>query len=232
MKKGYNDLVTDADFAVNTYLERELKNLLPNAGWLSEETADNRKRLKKKYVWVVDPIDGTYQFAKRKSEWTISVALVDTKTKQPNLGIIYHPLFDDIFYAEQKKGAFKNGIKLPIGDYSKGKKLKVLSTTRSNRNMFFLMKDGLVKQHKIKRLGSIAYILALTAACSSDAFITYKQVNEWDIAAGTVIIKEAGGFISDRNRKISFNNENLVYHGIFGYSATYPEFENIIRRKY
>lgn len=231
MKKGRNDVVTEADFAVNNYLEKELMNLLPNAGWLSEESVDNVERLTKDFIWIVDPIDGTYQFTKETNEWVISIALIDNSTKQPVLGVIYNPCLKEMYSAELNKGLYLNGQLVAINNLKES--TRILTTTRSKRNLLKVIKNGLRKNHKINQVGSIAYILALISIEKSHAFITYKTVNEWDIAAGFILIHESGGNLSllpkkneltlKENNKITFNNRDVVHKGIYGVSGQYKE---------
>ncbi|MFV2016093.1 MAG: 3'(2'),5'-bisphosphate nucleotidase CysQ [Candidatus Heimdallarchaeota archaeon] len=236
MKKGKNDVVTEADLAVDNFLNRELLKLVPEAGWLSEETKDDFSRLTKDKIWIIDPIDGTYQFTKGTNEWVVSIALIDNSLKQPILGVIYNPLLKELYSTELNKGVFLNGKKIEKINL-KGK--KNLTTTRSKRNLLNVVKNGLRKNHDIKQVGSIAYILALTASRINDAFITYKKVNEWDIAAGFLLLKEAGGSMNvlcnkrseylNENHEISFNKKDVEYKGIYGaHGDYYKQFEDLI----
>src|SRR5687767_1991669 len=95
--KGGSSPVTEADIALDTYLKGQLSELLPEAGWLSEETADDPARLGRSYVWVVDPIDGTRAFASGHPDWAISIALV--REGKPVLGILHAPIHNRLYEA-------------------------------------------------------------------------------------------------------------------------------------
>jgi myo-inositol-1(or 4)-monophosphatase len=218
-KKGHNDVVTEADFAVNNFLKQELMNLIPDAGWLSEESVDEEERLQKKQVWIIDPIDGTIQFAKGSDQWCISIALVENQ--RTIIGVIYNPRNNEMFFAERCIGAFLNDIRIDFVSNGKSKSSSLL-TTKAKSNLFQIFKHGFQKGYKIYQCGSIAYILALISLGKSNFFITFKNVNEWDIAAGSLLLKEAGyylGIIGENitNSTIKFNRKEVSYtKGIYG----------------
>ncbi len=99
--------VCEADIAVDTFLKRELGQLLPSAGWLSEETGDDHARLDRSLIWLVDPIDGTRDFIRGRTGWAVSVALVSAG--RPLLGILSAPARDETWMAVAGKGAWRNG---------------------------------------------------------------------------------------------------------------------------
>ena len=108
-EKAPNNPVTDADVAADTLLRTKLLALLPEAGWLSEETIDSPERLEKEYVWVVDPLDGTKEFVFGIPEFSVSVALVQHGL--PIFGAVFNPVTDAMFTAVKGQGVFLNGEK-------------------------------------------------------------------------------------------------------------------------
>lgn len=213
-RKDQNELVTEADLKVNDFLKRELLNLLPEAGWLSEETVDDKARLTKKLVWIVDPIDGTLQFAKGTDQWVISIALVEDK--KPIMGVIYNPRREQMFFAERCLGAFLNDLR--IENDSVETKKQIILTTKSKKNFFRMFQYGLQKLFKIEQIGSMAYILALTSLGYACSCVSFKPANEWDIAAGALILKEAGcSFKILGVDDFTFNKEDVYFKkGFFG----------------
>ena len=105
--KSPDNPVTEADIASDTLLKQRLGVLLPSAGWLSEETADNPARLERRLLWVVDPIDGTKEFVMGIPEFALSVALVDDGL--PVLAVVFNPATDELFVAEKGQGVWCNG---------------------------------------------------------------------------------------------------------------------------
>ena len=108
--KSYNNPVTTADKEADKLIKKTLLAANPNYGWLSEETKDSPDRLEKKFVWVVDPIDGTKEFIKGIPEFVVSIGLV--KNGEPVVGVIYNPITKEIFSAKKNGGSFLNDRKL------------------------------------------------------------------------------------------------------------------------
>ena len=104
--KSYNNPVTTADKEADKLIKKNLLAANPNYGWLSEETKDSPDRLEKKFVWVVDPIDGTKEFIKGIPEFVVSIGLV--KNGEPVVGVIYNPITKEIFSAKKNGGSFLN----------------------------------------------------------------------------------------------------------------------------
>ena len=108
--KSYNNPVTTADKEADKLIKKNLLAVKPNYGWLSEETKDSPDRLEKKFVWVVDPIDGTKEFIKGIPEFVVSIGLV--KNGEPVVGVIYNPITKEIFSAKKNGGSFLNDLSL------------------------------------------------------------------------------------------------------------------------
>lgn len=180
--------VTEADHASNTLLHERLTTARPDYGWLSEESQDDDRRLSATRVFVVDPLDGTVSFIKRKDDFTISLGIVDQG--EPVVGVVYNPSRDEMFTGIRGVGAWLNGT--PIQASPRPDQIENCRMVAS-RSMF---------QHPFwpvpwpamdfMKIGSIAYRLALVAAGKADATVALKGKCDWDIAAGEVIAREAG----------------------------------------
>ena len=202
--------VTEADLAVNAMLEETLRSARPRYGWLSEETEDNTARLATARQFVIDPIDGTRAFIDGSKDWAHSLAVVEDGT--PVFAVIYLPVRNLMFAASKGGGATLNGgpisvTRAPVQD-------PTVLATRSNFEPHF-WKDGEAPPVKRAFRSSLAYRLALVAQGRFDAMVTLRQSWEWDIAAGALIIAEAGGAVTDRfGAPLQFNNPHPQVPGV------------------
>ncbi len=217
--------VTNADLEVNQIVQEALLTAFPNDGWLSEESPDDTPRQHTPRVWILDPIDGTKPFIKGLPYYTISLALIDQG--QPAIGVIYNPATQEYFCAIQGEQATLNA-----------QPLHVQPASSKNSRHTFLVNTWQVKNatlnawnrehHCPPLLGSIAYSLALVAAGHVNGVINIGQQNEWDIAAGLLIVQTAGGLVFDKNlQPISFNQPHPVVDGIV---AIHPDALPTIQR--
>jgi myo-inositol-1(or 4)-monophosphatase len=220
-KKSNNDIVTQADLAVNAILKNEIMLAYPGDGWLSEEEHDDRGRLAHKRVWIVDPVDGTREFAAGIPEYAISVALVEDGA--PILAGVYNPATDELFHAIKDGGAWKGGSQLQCASLTVPADIMLLaSRSEYARGEWEFFK----KDYHVQQVGSIAYKLALVAAGKAHATFSLGPKNEWDIAAGVLLVTEAGGMATDKyRRKIQFNRNNVLVDGIV---ATIPDINDEI----
>lgn len=202
--------VTDADYAADNLLKEELTTLLPEAGWLSEETVDSPERLSKKLAWVVDPLDGTKEFVMGIPEFSVSVGLVEDG--QPILGVIYNPASNELYYGEKGGGVYFNGQKTPTSNRTELAG-SVVDASRSERKRGeFEPFEELVE---VRTMGSIAYKLARVAIGQCDASWSRGPKNEWDICAGVLLIQENGGTVVNLdNHPFTFNNPKTLVNGI------------------
>lgn len=202
--------VTDADFAADNLLKERLRARLPQAGWLSEETVDNPRRLQKEYVWVVDPLDGTKEFVMGIPEFSVSVALV--QDGQPLLAVIHNPATDETYTALRGKGVGYNGQEARS---SNRRELQgaIVDASRSEwkRGEFEPFKELV----EVNVMGSIAYKLARVAAGQADATWSRGPKNEWDICAGVLLVQESGGrCVSLSDKTFTFNQSRPKVNGI------------------
>ena len=220
--KGDASPVTSIDIAVDRFLYKQLRPLLPGAGWLSEETADNMERLNYRYLWVVDPIDGTRALIAGQPEFCVSVGLVETGVG-PLLGIIANPSTGELYYGVKGRGAFdREGARLRVKREWHPETAKVL-VSRSDlaRGLW----RGLHDERHLQPSGSLAYKMALVAQGRFDGHATPAPRSEWDAAAGMLLLSEAGGVATDAHgRPLRFNQRKPLYDGVVVASqVAYPQ---------
>ncbi len=180
------DPVSEADLAVDAFLKRELGKLLPSAGWLSEETVDSEHRLDRDLIWLVDPIDGTRDFIRGRTGWAVSVALISGG--RPLIGILAAPARGEVWVSTAGNGAFRNGEKLVASrrEQFAGARVPADSLDREDSDLTMVDKPN-----------SIALRIAMVGANEADLVATLRWGYEWDIAAATLIAREAGAQVSD-----------------------------------
>lgn len=178
--------VCAADLAVDAFLKRELGRLLPAAGWLSEETADDPARLGKGLIWLVDPIDGTRDFIRGRSGWAVSVALISEH--RPLIGMLSAPAREEEWIGISGQGSWRNGELLVTSKRTvfSGARVPADSLPKEDRDLRMVAKPN-----------SIALRAAMIAANEADLLATLRWGFEWDIAAAALIAREAGAAISD-----------------------------------
>lgn len=178
--------VCAADLEVDAFLRRELGALLPSAGWLSEETADDPKRLNNDLIWLVDPIDGTRDFLKGRTGWCVSVALISAG--RPLIGMLSAPSRGEEWLSVAGKGAWRNGAKLTASNRAQfsGARVPVDQLPSADSDLTIVDKPN-----------SIALRIAMVAADEADLVATLRWGFEWDIGAATLIAREAGAVVSD-----------------------------------
>lgn len=193
-KGNDSNYVTSADVNVQHYLQEKLPQLIPGSTFLGEE--EETVQINSEYVWVVDPIDGTANFIRGLKASVISVGLM--KENKPYLGVIYDPYKDEIYYAERGKGAFVNGKPIHVSD--RDFKHAVICTAASlyNKNLakpcFNIMQEVYMQADDFRRFGAAANEMTYLAAGRIELYFEIRLF-PWDMAAGIVIIEEAGGFV-------------------------------------
>ena len=193
-KKGPHDFVTKTDKHVEKILIEELSKIKKNYSFLTEETGVIKNK-DKENTWIIDPIDGTTNFLHGIPHFAISIAL---KSKDELLsGLIFDPIKDEMFFAEKNKGAFLNNQRLRVS--SKNSLEECLFSSNSEGVKFCNL--------NMRCSGSAALDLAYVASGRLDGYFQNK-INLWDVAAGTLMIKEAGGMVNDIN-KFDINGINI-----------------------
>lgn len=193
MKSGQSP-VSEADYAVDTYLRQTLLAARPDYGWLSEETVDSPARLGSRRTFVVDPIDGTRAFLDGRSTWCVSIAVVENGVSLS--GVLECPVKNETFWAETGKGAFKNGTAIhvnPPGDglTIAGPKHLIAATPEDWRSRF----------RTVSYIPSLAYRVAMVANGELDGSFVKPNSHDWDLAAADLMLREAGGLLLDRHGK-------------------------------
>lgn len=185
-KKADGSPVCDVDLDVDAMLRARLHGLLPDAGWLSEETADNSDRLACRRVWVVDPIDGTRDYVRGRSGWAVSIALVEDG--RPVVAVLDAPARGEVWLAASGEGATRNGVAIGAGGRTEiaGARVPSDALPKVDRDLVAVAKPN-----------SIALRIAMVAADEADLVATLRWGNEWDIAAAVLIAGEAGAGVSD-----------------------------------
>ncbi len=210
--KGGGDPLTTADLAADALLKERLHSARPDCGWLSEETVDDGARLEHEAVWIVDPIDGTREFVQGLPEYTVCIALVEKGV--PTVGIIYNPARDELYAAVQDGGTFLNGQRVFCSEQQQlSIATAIVSRSEDKRGEIDAYRSRL---GTITPVGSVAYKLALVAAGKSDFNFSVQPKNEWDVCAGDLLIREAGGQMLDLKGQVRLYNQRdtLIKEGL------------------
>jgi myo-inositol-1(or 4)-monophosphatase len=211
VEKGLNQLVSFVDIEAEKQLVEGLKKLIPEAGFITEE--NTVEQLNTERVWIIDPLDGTTNFIHNLPVYSISIALA--KGNEILIGVVYEMGKKDLFTAWQNGGAWCNGEKISVTKTSELSQSLIATgfpyyefdqMEAYIKTLTYLMKNT----HGLRRLGSAAVDLAYVACGKFDAFFE-TGLNAWDVAAGCLLVQEAGGTVYD------FKGENNF---LFGKSIT------------
>ena len=201
VKKGEIDLVTEADLAAETTILEILQPHFPQDNILSEEAGD--QDIVSSRIWIVDPLDGTTNFAHGFPFFAVSIALeVD---KEIVLGVVYCPVLEEFFHARLGKGAFLNGRPIRVSRASELRE-SLMATgfpydiRERPRRIFDRFQRMVVSSQGIRRAGAAAIDLCYVAAGKLDGFWE-EDLKPWDTAAGALMVREAGGILSNFEEK-------------------------------
>lgn len=212
-EKAPGNPVCEADLLVDRYLRRELTQLLPAAGWLSEETTDAPDRLAGGLIWLVDPIDGTRDFIHGREGWAVSVALICAG--RPLFGLLCAPARGEFWHAEAGQGAWRNGRRLVASNR------RELAGARVPADALAEVDADLRLVHKPN---SIALRIAMVAADEADLLATLRWGWEWDIGAAALIAREAGAAVTDAfGQALSYNKRDPRAFGVLATSPAIHE---------
>lgn len=184
--------VSEADLEVDAALAEVLRGARPDYGWMSEETPDDPDRLDRERVFVVDPIDGTRAFLEGTSAFSHALAVVERG--RVIAAVVYLPAQERLYAAALGQGATLNGAPIRVSDAESPAAATILATRPSLLPEHW---PGGVPDAERGYRPSLAYRLCLVAEGRFDALVTFRDSWEWDIAAGTLIIREAGGIVTD-----------------------------------
>ncbi|MBB3348151.1 3'(2'),5'-bisphosphate nucleotidase CysQ [Sphingomonas sp. BK069] len=208
-EKAPGSPVCEVDIDVDRMLHARLGALLPDAGWLSEETADRPDRLARERVWVVDPIDGTRDYIRGRAGWCVSVALVEHG--RPVIGVLDAPARGEVWRARARAGA--------TVARDDGKRFDLAAGDRRDFEGARVPVDALPKTDRtlvaVEKPNSIALRIAMVASDRADLVATLRWGNEWDIAAAVLVASEAGATVSDAlGAPILFNKPDPRAYGV------------------
>lgn len=224
-KGAANNLVSYVDKEAEKQLVAKLSLLVPEAGFITEEgTIDKHSET---LNWIIDPLDGTTNFIHGLRIFCVSVALV--KGKQPLVGIVYEPNLDECFYAWQDGGAFCNGKPIKTSN-TESLQHSLISTgfpyslAGKITDHLTILQEFVLQSHGIRRLGAAAVDLAYVACGRVEGFYEYN-LKAWDMAAGVLLVTEAGGKVSDFD-----GGDNYLFGGqlIAGAANVHGPMHNLI----
>ena len=203
--KPDNTPVTNGDIEVNNILTKKIKNITPDIPIVSEESSSNKSNTEMNNFWLIDPIDGTYDYVNNKDEFTLNAALIINK--KPELGIIYAPAKKRLFYTYGFGSSFelvdKKEIKLTCEKKTGQNEVKAVSYSQNLKPIIseFHKKFGVTEHLKMK--SSLKFCVVATS--EFDLYVAEPRASEWDIAAGHAILEHSGGLITD------FKSNEILY---------------------
>ena len=192
--------VTDGDLAVNELLTNKIKNLTPDIPIISEETVNFNNKNNNKNFWLIDPIDGTRDYIKKRDEYTLNAALIINL--QPVLGVVYAPAKNRLFFSFGKNFAFE----------IKDEKKVALNCDKKYQNKIIGLENSgftppevldIYEKHKVTETLKVSssFKFCLLAAGEADIYAAKARAYEWDIAAGHTILEHAGGIVTTHEKK-------------------------------
>ena len=210
--KGPGDFVTASDKKVEKILIDELQKARPNYSILSEEIGKINND--ESFKWIIDPIDGTANFLHGIPHFAISIGL--EQNSEIICGIVYDPIKDEMFVAEKGNGSYLNNQRIRVSSRSKLKECIIFTggPKKESENRELALKEyynfSSKVQIPIRKLGSAALDMAYVAAGRCDGF-WQRNLNYWDIAAGIILVKEAGGYVTDfKGNEDYIENKNIL----------------------
>lgn len=231
-----SDIVAKEPHSLVSYVDRKaeeiivggLRPLLPGAGFVTEENTVDQDR-KARYTWVIDPLDGTTNFIHKIPVFAVSIGLLEEGV--PVAGVIYHIMADECFYAWQDGGAWLNGDPIKVSD-SRSIDQSVIATgfpyRRERIEELIATLDRLIREARgIRRLGSAAIDLAYTACGRFDGYYE-GSINAWDVAAGIVLVREAGGVVTGLNGEAE---PTFLGHILACNPHVHPDLSRLVSRK-
>ncbi|MBM3201726.1 MAG: inositol monophosphatase [Chlamydiae bacterium] len=209
-KTGHHDLVTDFDQLSENAILDIVQKQFPHHSFVTEESGllgDEENS----FIWCIDPLDGTWNFAHNIPTFSVSISVL--YEKEPVIGVIYHPLLSELFIAEKGKGAFLNGSRIYTShvDVLELAGLSLGISFHQEKSWILDRLRKFAEQHPmIRRSGSAALDMAYVAAGRLDGFIEASLWN-WDFAAGALLIEEAGGIITDlKGQRLNYTKKQSI----------------------
>ena len=203
--KSDNTPVSNGDLEVNKFILNKISEVTPNIPIISEETSDNKNNLNLKNFWLIDPIDGTYDYINNLEEFTINAGLIINN--KPVAGLINAPAKERMFYSYEKGNAyeFNKGKKINLCNMplKKSENLKFISYSTKIKPEIQNIYDSLGVKENTRMKSSLKF--CVIAAREYDGYVAEPRAYEWDIAAGHAILEHAGGTVTD------FEGNEILY---------------------
>lgn len=225
--KSLNSLVTYVDKTAEKMIVDTLKEILPEAGFITEEGTETKQA--ETYNWIVDPLDGTTNFIHGLEPFAVSIAL--QKNKEIVAGVVYEVGKDECFHAYKDSPAYLNGKKIKVTETDKLANSLVATgfpyyDFSKNKQILESLEYFMKNSHGIRRLGSAATDLIYVACGRLDAFYEFG-LSPWDVAAGAFIVQQAGGKVSDFN-----NGDNYIFGReiVASNNKVFNEFSDVINK--
>ncbi|MFW5642344.1 MAG: inositol monophosphatase family protein [Roseicyclus sp.] len=204
--KGDDSPVTEADIAIDRVLRTDLLAARPDYGWLSEETEDDATRLQAERCFILDPIDGTRAFIDGQTSFAHAIAIAEDG--EVVAGVVYLPMKDKLYAAARGMGATLNGAPIRVSGTMGARGASLLATRAMLEDRHW--RGGAPPVARVHR-PSLAYRLALVAEGHFDGMVTFRDTWEWDIAAGAILVTEAGGLLTDGVGETPFFNRPVPH---------------------
>ena len=218
--KTARDPVSYVDRTAEALLREGCARLLPEAGFILEEAG--HFNIEKEYIWVIDPLDGTKNFVHGIPLFAISVALL--RRGEPILGMVYAVPQDELFWAVRGHGAYLGDERLQVSTCEDPDKILVVTgfmyRDPDRAEKYFRVLADVMRQYGgLRRLGSAALDLAYVAAGRLDVFFE-MDLNPWDVAAGSLLVQEAGGIVTDFTGQPNFLfGKSIIAGGVWSHQA-------------
>jgi 3'(2'), 5'-bisphosphate nucleotidase len=211
--KDPTEPVTEADRAANAFLVRQFAQLFPGDGVLAEESKDDLSRLGRRRVWIADPLDGTAEFIAHNGEFVVMIGLV--LDGEPVVGVVYQPINDVLYGAARGLGAFVEEFEERTALHVSGERDLArfrLVVSRSHRPALLDAITGAMRLQRERALGSVGLKVGLIARQQADFYVHPNPgTKEWDTCAPDVILREAGGLMTDCwGRPLRYNQPDIV----------------------
>ena len=203
--KADNTPVSNGDLEVNKLISNKISEVTPDLPIISEETSENKNNLNLRDFWLVDPIDGTYDYINNLDEFTINAGLI--VNNRPVAGLIYAPAKQRMFYSYEKGSSFEYSkgetINLSNKPYKNSKDLKFISYSTKIKPEIQKIYDDLGVKENIRMKSSLKFCVVATG--EFDGYVAEPRAYEWDIAAGHAILEHSGGTVTD------FDGNEILY---------------------
>lgn len=202
-------ILTEADLKADSLIKNIIHENFPSHDIFSEESG--RENKSSDYLWLIDPLDGTTNFSVHNPFFAVSISLL--QNQNPLLGVVYSPFLDELFIAETNKGASLNNQPISINKEATENSFLAYANGRdidSRRRMVKIFEKLKIRNNKIRQVGAAALELCFVASGRFGAFIM-PGMNAWDVFAGALIVKEAGGTVTDfQNNSLTLNSTDII----------------------